>query len=120
MIQIETFSHSQGNPQNKDQVLTLEIVLHFYAPVTPSSTDRGQRKQIMHKEKDTKAIMLYSLKEETQHERHQPLLLIPSAKTINHKKEPRNQIQLPTNCVVFPWSTYTEARAKRGRLGTQT
>ena len=34
-------------------------------------------------------------------------------------KEPRNEIQLPTNCIVLPWSTYTEPRAKRGRLGTQ-
>ena len=32
-------------------------------------------------------------------------------------KEPRNQIQLLTNRIVLP--TYTEPRAKRGRLGTQ-
>ena len=35
-------------------------------------------------------------------------------------KEPRNEIQLPTNRIVLPWSTYTEARAKRGKLGTQS
>ena len=34
-------------------------------------------------------------------------------------KEPRNEIQLPANHIVLPWSTYTETRAKRGRLGTQ-
>ena len=34
-------------------------------------------------------------------------------------KEPGNYIQLPTNHIVLPWSTYTEPRAKRGRLGTQ-
>ena len=33
-------------------------------------------------------------------------------------KEPRNEIQLPTNCIVLPWSMYTELRAKRDRLGT--
>ena len=42
---------------------------NFYAPVTPSSRDRRQRKQIINKEKDTTAIMLYSLKKETVHER---------------------------------------------------
>ena len=34
-------------------------------------------------------------------------------------KGPRNETQLPTNRIVLPWSTYTEPRAKRGRLGTQ-
>ena len=34
-------------------------------------------------------------------------------------KEPRNEIQLPTNRIVLPWSTFTERRAKRGSLGTQ-
>ena len=54
----------------------------------------------------------------------------PSCKTpatFNHppkhiarkNKEPRNEIQLPTNHIVVPWSTYTEPKAKRGRLGTQ-
>ena len=42
--------------------------------------------------------------------RHEPHLLIASAQTINQKKkkEPRNQIQLSTNRIVLPWSTYTE------------
>ena len=34
-------------------------------------------------------------------------------------KEPRNEIQLSANRIVLPWPTYTEPRAKRGRLGTQ-
>ena len=34
-------------------------------------------------------------------------------------KEPRKGIQLPTNCIVLPWPTYIEPRAKRRRLGTQ-
>ena len=34
-------------------------------------------------------------------------------------KEPRNEIQLPTNRIALPWPTYTELRAKRGRLETQ-
>ena len=42
---------------------------NFCAPLTPSSRDRRQRKQIINKEKDTTAIMLYSLKKETVHER---------------------------------------------------
>ena len=33
-------------------------------------------------------------------------------------KEPRNEIQLPTNRNVLPWHMYTEPRAKKGRLGT--
>ena len=36
----------------------------------------------------------------------------------NHKS--RNEIQLPTNCIVLPWPMYTEPRAERGRLGTQS
>ena len=53
--------------------------------------------------------------------RHQPHLLIPSAQTINQKKrkEPRNEIHLPTNHILLPWPTNTEPGAKRGRLGTQ-
>ena len=35
-------------------------------------------------------------------------------------KEPRNDIQLPTNCIALPWCTYTEPRAKRGGLGSQS
>ena len=34
-------------------------------------------------------------------------------------KESRNEIQLSANRIVLPWPTYTEPRAKRGRLGTQ-
>ena len=47
--------------------------------------------------------------------RHQPHLLVPSAQTNNQKKskEPRNEIQLPTNHIVLPWPTYTEPRAKK-------
>ena len=49
------------------------MVLHhrqnnFYAPVTPSKKDRRQRKQVINKETDTTAIMLYPLKKETGHE----------------------------------------------------
>ena len=53
--------------------------------------------------------------------RHQPHLLIPSAQNNQpgKNKEPRNEIELPTNRIVLPWPTYTEPRAKRGRLGTQ-
>ena len=49
--------------------------------------------------------------------RHQPHLLIPSAQTNSQKKqrEPRNEIQLPTNPIVLPWSTYTEPRGHHGR-----
>ena len=51
MIRIKTLSFFQGNPQNNDQILTLQIVLqyrhnNFYAPVTPSQRDWRQRKQI--------------------------------------------------------------------------
>ena len=35
-------------------------------------------------------------------------------------KEPRNQIQLAANRIVLLWSTHTEPRAKRGRLGTKS
>ena len=34
-------------------------------------------------------------------------------------KESRNEIQLPTNCIVLPWPTYTEPSVKRGRVETQ-
>ena len=34
-------------------------------------------------------------------------------------KEPRNEIQLSTNCIILPWPMYMESRVKRGRLGTQ-
>ena len=34
-------------------------------------------------------------------------------------KNHRDEIQLLTNCIILPWSKYTERRAKRGRLGTQ-
>ena len=34
-------------------------------------------------------------------------------------KESRNETQLSANCIVLPWPTYTEPRAKIGRLGTQ-
>ena len=34
-------------------------------------------------------------------------------------KESRNEIELSANRIVLPWPTYTEPRAKRGRLGTQ-
>ena len=40
----------------------------------------------------------------------------------NHPKkctEPRNGIQLLANQIVPPWPTYTEPRAKRGRLVIQ-
>ena len=169
--------------------------------------DQRQRKKIINKETDTTAIMLYSLKKETGHERPKdkntnkknyeiiltPCLPIHTLIWINHappipspifannitmdreflvqtrqsnkcgsarndeilnlhlgscagpwisipfllqdishiyrfhrskqltkkkSKEPRNQIQLPTNRIVLPWSTYTEPRAERGRLRT--
>ena len=55
MIRIETLSLFQGNPQNNDQILTLQIVLHyrhnnFYVPVTPSQRDWRQRKQIRNRQ----------------------------------------------------------------------
>ena len=34
-------------------------------------------------------------------------------------KGPRNEIKLTTNRIVLPWSTHTEPRALRGRLGIQ-
>ena len=73
MIQIKTISLSQGNPENNDQILTFYIVLHyrhnsFFDPVTLSSRDRRQRKQIITKETDAIAIMLYSIKKEAGHE----------------------------------------------------
>ena len=51
-----------------------------------------------------------------------PATFIDSIRPRNYpgkSKEPRNEIQLPTNHIVLPWSTYTEPRGKRGRLGTQ-
>ena len=75
MIQIKTISLSQGNPENNDQILTFYVVLHyitlhysFFDPVTLSSRDRRQRKQIITKETDAIAIMLYSIKKEAGHE----------------------------------------------------
>ena len=52
-----------------------------------------------------------------------PVTFIDSIRPNNQpekSKEPRNEIQLPTNRIVLPWSTYTEPRAKRGRLETQS
>ena len=50
--------------------------------------------------------------------RHQRHLLIPSAPNNQpaKNKESGNEIQLSTNLIVLPWPTYTELRAKRGRL----
>ena len=47
--------------------------------------------------------------------RHQPHLLIPSTQdNIPGKNEEfRDEIQLPTNLIILPWSTYTEPRVKR-------
>ena len=45
-----------------------------------------------------------------------PATFIDSIRPTNEpekSKEPRNQIQLPTNRIVLPWSMYTELRAKR-------
>ena len=42
---------------------------NFYAPVTPSYKEQRQRKPIINKETDTRAIMLYSLRKETGHDR---------------------------------------------------
>ena len=56
---------------------------NFYSPVTATQKDRRQRKQIINKETDPTAIMLYSLKEEAGHER-------PKDKSTNknkHKKQ---------------------------------
>ena len=56
-------------------MLTLSTVLHnrhnnFYAPVTPGERDQGQREQIINKERDTTAFILYSLKKRDRgHER---------------------------------------------------
>ena len=43
----------------------------------------------------------------------------PPKQLTRKKQEPKNEIQLPANCIALPWSTYTEPRSKRGRLGTQ-
>ena len=74
MIQIKALFLFQGNSQNNYQILTLKTVLHyrdnnFYALVTPGERDQRQRKQIIEKETDTTAIMLYSIKKETGRER---------------------------------------------------
>ena len=53
---------------------------NFYAPVTPSSRDWRQRKQIINKGTDTTAIMLYSFKEKTGHEK-------PNDKSTNKNKK---------------------------------
>ena len=53
---------------------------NFYAPVTPRQRDRRQKKQIINKEADTTAIILYSLKKETGRER-------PKDKSTKNKKQ---------------------------------
>ena len=53
--------------------------------------DRKQRKQIINKETDTTAIMLYSLKKETGHER-------PKDKSTHKKKTKKNYEIIPTPC----------------------
>ena len=35
-------------------------------------------------------------------------------------KECRNETQFPTNRIILPWPKYSEPRAKRGRLWTNT
>ena len=55
MIQIKTFFLFQGNPQNNDQILNLQIAWNdkhnnFYEPVTPTYRDQRQTKQIINKE----------------------------------------------------------------------
>ena len=64
---------------------------NFYAPVTPNQRDQRQRKQIINKETDTAAIMLYSLKKETGHE-------TPKDKSTNKK----NYEIIPTLCPPNP------------------
>ena len=52
-----------------------------------------------------------------------PATCIDSIRPKNYpgkSKEPRNKIQLPRKHIILPWSTYTEPRAKKGRLGIQT
>ena len=73
MIQIKTLSLLQGNPQNNDEILTVELVLHdrqnnFYVLVMPSLRNRRQGKQIINEETDTTAVILYLLKKEKGHE----------------------------------------------------
>ena len=73
VIQIKILSLLKGNPQNNDQILTSQMVFHyrhnnFYSPVTATQRDRRQRKQIINKETDPTAIMLFSLKNKTGHE----------------------------------------------------
>ena len=51
-----------------------------------------------------------------------PATFIDSTYPNNYHKKATNtkiEIQLPTNHIVIPWPTYTEPRAKRGRLRTQ-
>ena len=51
-----------------------------------------------------------------------PAIFIDSIRSNNQPgktKECRNEMQLPTNCVVMPWPICTEPRGKTGRLGTQ-
>ena len=50
-----------------------------------------------------------------------PVKFIDSIRPNNQpgkNKESRNETQLPTNCIVLPWPTYTKLRAKTGKLGT--
>ena len=53
--------------------------------------------------------------------RHQLRPLIPSIQTINQEEaqNPKND-QLQRNCIILPWPKYTEPRANKGRLGTQS
>ena len=46
--------------------------------------------------------------------RHQPHLLIPSAQNNppGKNKEPRDEIELPTNRLVLPWAMHTEPRVR--------
>ena len=70
MIQIKTLSLFQGNPQNNDFINSVTLqTQQFLCPITPSERDWRQRKQIINRETDTTAIMLYSLKKEAGHER---------------------------------------------------
>ena len=89
VIQIKILSLLKGNPQNNDQILTSQMVFHyrhnnFYSPVTATQRDRRQRKQIINKETDPTATMLYSLKKEIEHER-------PKDKSTNKNKQTNKQ-----------------------------
>ena len=48
--------------------------------------------------------------------RHQLYLLI---KKTEKNKAPRNEIELPADCIILPSPKYTEPKAYRGRLATQ-